>query len=113
MPKETFTGNGSKKDFNTALICAIRYSIGRRTYMPSLIAGFVKQNLAGFADMDLACIKKDIEQHGTVYKSGTTDIDKRGLCVSNYGDSCDYETWMDLLDSIDAEMKSRTTMYDI
>lgn len=33
------------KNYGTVLICAERYAIGRHTYMPSLVADYVRDNL--------------------------------------------------------------------
>lgn len=30
------------EDFGTILICAVRYSLGRQTYMPGLVQGYIR-----------------------------------------------------------------------
>ena len=33
------------RDFGTVCGCAVRYSLGRQTYMPSLVQQFINRNL--------------------------------------------------------------------
>lgn len=48
-------------DFGTVLVCAVRYAIGRCTYMPSLVIDFIRPLLPKLDDKALWCFVKDIE----------------------------------------------------
>jgi hypothetical protein len=67
-------------DFASVMICAIRYSLGRMTYMPSVVCRFVKPKLAKMSKKDLYVIIRDIEE------------------CRDYGQECDEECWKDLLE---------------
>lgn len=65
-------------DFQTILICAVRYSIGRATYMPGLVTGWIMGNMKGKLHPNtLAVMKRDIDE---------TPIERRGM-------DCDQRTW--------------------
>ena len=49
-------------DFGAVLNCAVRYAIGRRTYMPSLVIGFITPLLTQLSDTTLWCFDQDIEE---------------------------------------------------
>jgi len=70
--------NGNLEDFNSVLICAIRYCLGRRTYMPSLVTSFIKINCENLLSKKTISIMKD-------------DI----ASCSDYGNECDMKTWME------------------
>lgn len=60
------------EDFCTILICAIRYSIGRQTYMPSLVTDFTGPLLPHLDDKTLSVIEKDI-RNAESYGNETID----------------------------------------
>lgn len=41
--------------------CAIRYAMGRKTYMPSLVIDFVKRNWKEFTNKDKTLFLRDVE----------------------------------------------------
>lgn len=47
-------------DFCTVLICAVRYCIGRQTYMPSLVIGFITPLLPNIEEWALRVMRSDI-----------------------------------------------------
>lgn len=69
-------------DTGAIVICALRYCVGRRTYMPSLVTDWVKRHWDILSESDKNVIKKDIEQ---IF----TDSPR------NLGDECDVRTWQD------------------
>lgn len=78
------------EDFCTILICAIRYCLGRQTYMPSLVTEFIKPLLPQLDDKTLRVMRADI----TVTESfGNETIDK--------------PVWMRFLDDIEQEICRR------
>ena len=64
-------------DFLVTLNCAVRYALGRMTYMPSLVTGFIMKNCKDILD------KKTI----TIMLNDINDC-------NNLGQNCDKETWM-------------------
>lgn len=68
----------SNADLQTILICAVRYSIGRQTYMPMLVTDWIMQNMDGKLNGNtLGVLKRDIDG---------TPVDRRGM-------ECDQRTW--------------------
>lgn len=87
------------EDFFTIIICAIRYALCRRTYVPSLVCGFAKQYIQQMPTKDLYVIIRDIKEHGS-----------RSYGAEAYGDECDLITWMNFLEAVETEYKSRSDM---
>ena len=71
-------------DTGAVALCALRYCLGRRTYMPSLIIDWVKRHWESFPLNDRERILKDLERE---INSGFI-----------LGDSCDVATWLDFRD---------------
>lgn len=80
----------SSNDFGTVFICAIRYCIGRQTYMPSLIQRQIRPLLPQLDGGTLIVMRNDIRTAGDW---GDERIDKPG--------------WMRFLADIEAELESR------
>lgn len=76
-------------DFGTLVICAVRYSIGRCTYMPKLICDYLTPRLLLLDDKTIGCMERDIR------------------LASFYGDECDRATWSDFLAAVQTEMEKR------
>ena len=86
----------SGDDFGTICVCAVRYSLGRMTYMPSLVQKFVMDHLRFMPETCLYVIARDVEEWG----GPNHDIGK-------YGMSFDYEDWMKFLSVVKAELDRR------
>ena len=73
------------EDLQTIMICAIRYSMGRRTYMPGLVTGWIMNNCDGKLGKGLIEIMlRDIqEQREMGLRAGWPSL----------GDPCDVKTW--------------------
>lgn len=65
------------KNFETILLCAVRYAIGRETYMPSLVIDYITPLLPYLSDNTLRLIANEITEY-KAYKGGLGDdkIDK-------------------------------------
>lgn len=50
----------NKHDLGTLMVCAMRYSIGRNTYMPSLICSIIKHYGSDLDDADKETVSKNI-----------------------------------------------------
>lgn len=66
-------------DFGAVCNCAVRYCLGRRSYMPSLVCRYIISLLPELTDNTLDCFERDIAE--------------RKRTGFDFGDSCDYETW--------------------
>ena len=51
------------KDFETILICAVRYAIGRRTYIPSLVIDYITPLLPYLSEDVLKLIVNEITKY--------------------------------------------------
>ena len=65
------------KDFETILLCAVRYAIGRQTYIPSLVIDYITPLLPYLSDNTLRLIANKITEY-EAYEGGLGDekIDK-------------------------------------
>lgn len=71
---------------------AVRYALGRRTYAVMSTCEYIKPLVKELSDRTLYCISRDI----------------RGREKDGYGDQCDIDNWMELLDIVDDELAKRT-----
>ena len=87
MPKK-MTGTNTipiSDNLYTVLICAVRYSIGRRTYMPGLVTDWAMANLAGKIPRNTCeIIRRDIQEQREMGQRANFDA---------LGDPCDVRTW--------------------
>lgn len=84
----------STDDFESVLICALRYCLGRQTYMPSIIIAFVRPMLSALSIRALSVIVRDIENaKGGVHGLGDPNIDE--------------PLWLNLLNVAKTELKVR------
>lgn len=77
--------NGKLDDISAMLVCAVRYSLGRRTYIVDWTCEFIENNLHLLTDKDKQVMINDIryqERYG-------------------YGDECDKADWMKLLKTLE------------
>ena len=79
-----------ERDFGTVRGCAVRYSLGRQTYMPSLVQQFINRNLKQIDSYSLAIMARDIKEAPSY---GNETIDKPG--------------WMNFLAVLEKELKDR------
>ena len=65
------------KNFETILLCAVRYAIGRKTYIPSRVIDYITPLLPYLSEDVLKLIADEIIEHDT-YEGGLGDekIDK-------------------------------------
>ncbi|MBO7728780.1 MAG: hypothetical protein J6S50_09750 [Oscillospiraceae bacterium] len=65
-----------EQDFGTVLICAIRYTMGRQTYMPSLVRDFVRPFLPSLCDKTIEVMIQDCDFQRRNDLYGNEQIDK-------------------------------------
>ena len=78
------------RDFGTVCGCAVRYSLGRQTYMPLLVQQFVIRNQNLIDGYSLAVMVRDVKEAPSY---GNETIDKPG--------------WMNFLAVLEKELKDR------
>lgn len=86
----------SREDFGTLCICAIRYCLGRKTYLPSNVQRIVQSNLKHLSDKDLQVICDDIKKHGGPNHDATA-----------YGNYEDYQDWNTFLRTIEWKIEKQ------
>lgn len=79
-------------DFGLILNCAVRYAIGRRTYVPSSIIGFITPMLPKLDNRTIHCFDQDIVD--AKYSGG-------------YGAECDERDWMRFHEAVKTEKMNR------
>lgn len=78
------------KDFGFVCICAVRYCLGRRTYTPGAVTGFIKTFLPALDDNTLYVMARDITE------------------ADDLGDAeIDAPMWAEFLAEIEKERKRR------
>jgi len=81
------------ENFESILICAVRYCLGRQTYMPKLVVDYITPLISDLSDKTISCLEKDI-------------IEAKDIC--GYGDkNIDEPIWMKFLADIKSKIKRR------
>lgn len=81
------------KDFESILICAVRYAIGRQTYIPSLVIDYITPLLPYLSYWILGLMAAEIIDHN--YEGGLGD------------EKIDKPYWLEFLRKIRLEMEGR------
>ena len=80
-------------DFRLILLSAMRYAMGRNTYMPAVVSGYIKRHIRFLDDKFLALAADDIQRH-----------------LEDYGEFEPNSTlWQALLDALETEQRDRAT----
>ena len=80
-------------DFRLILIAAMRYAMGRNTYMPLVVADYIKRHILLLDDKFLVMAADDIRRH-----------------FEDYGEhEPNPNLWQSLLDALEAERRDRIT----
>ena len=77
------------QDFGLILVCALRYALGRRTYITSVVANTIIQQIPNIGTRDLKVMIKDIDS------------------TPNLGDQCDIDNWIKLKSMLKLEIQKR------
>lgn len=85
-------------DFGAVLNCAIRYSLGRQTYMPHLVMDFARPLLPYLSGRTLWCMARDIREAETYGGYGSPVIDE--------------PHWRKFLEEVEAEVEKRKSEAD-
>ena len=80
-------------DFRLILLSAMRYAMGRKTHMPSVIADYIKRHLQLLDDKFLTLAADDIQRYLEGYAEHESNPD----------------LWQNLLDALETEQRDRAT----
>lgn len=72
------------ENFYTVLICAVRYSLGRRTYMPELVTHWIMGNVPKLPAKTALIMLRDINDQRRMGER---------IGKSTLGDNCDVKVW--------------------
>lgn len=78
------------QDFETMLVCAMRYAIGRGSYMPSIVIDYIRFLLPQLSINTLFVMQRDIREEAERYKRNEWELYMRN-------------EWLALADNIDKE----------
>ena len=81
----------SDSDFRLILLSAMRYAMGRKTHMPSVIADYIKRHLPHLDDKFLTLAADDIQRYLEDYAEHESNPD----------------LWQNLLDALETEQRDR------
>lgn len=90
--EELVNNNLNIQDLDLIVLGAFRYALGRRTYIVTVVADFIKDNLFLFTNSDIRHFIREIE---------------RAAEVGNLGDECDKVIWENLLLTLRQELSNR------
>lgn len=90
--EELVNNNLNMQDLDLIVLGALRYALGRRTYIVNVVADFIKDNLFLFANSDIRHFIREIE---------------RAAEVGNLGDEYDKVIWQNLLLTLRQELSNR------
>lgn len=76
MQEDKLVISPDDEDFGCILNCAVRYSLGRRTYAPKLVVDFITPIIPYLSNRTLSCFDNDITEHGRHWDFGHPDIDE-------------------------------------
>ena len=83
----------SDSDFRLILLSAMRYAMGRKPHMPSVIADYIKRHLPHLDDKFLTLAADDIQRYLEDYAEHESNPD----------------LWQNLLDALETEQRDRAT----
>ena len=88
------------KDYSTIIFCAFRYALGRRTYIVSTVANFIRDNIQYIQTRDIELMIKEIEEKNKTHSHGDT-------FYHDLGDPCDVKVWLGLKKRLKEEVGRR------
>lgn len=90
---------GQDAETGAIVLCAVRYCLGRQTYMPGLVTDWVRRHWGELPVKDRALILRDVEEAVEWHKSDRLSL----------GHDCDVQTWTSFL----AWMKAQIQLGDL
>lgn len=77
------------QDLDLILICALRYALGRRTYITSVVSNSIIDQIPNLGSKSLKVMIRDIDS------------------IHNLGDQCDIDNWTKLKSMLELEIQKR------
>lgn len=87
-------------DLSTILLCAMRYALGRETYMPGLVQDFIRRHPEALNDSTRKTMILDIQEEDRITHYDWGDIDHLGSTTTDRPGWLRFKEW---LESIGAE----------
>lgn len=81
-------------EFDAICVCAVRYSLGRKTYMPRLVMDYLKDNMELLKTQTLRTVVKDVNDYYERFESDQKD-------------DFDYKEWIAFKVFIEGEIERR------
>ena len=81
-----------KRDFGTLCLCAVRYSMGRRTYMPSLIQQIITDHLDDLEEEDIRLLLEEKREQER---------------LNAYGDNVDKYDWIKFWERLEKYLEGK------
>lgn len=71
-------------NFGAVLNCAVRYCLGRQTYMPRLVCDFIRPLLPELSNKAIWCFQKDIKDQQSYGYNPMMEVEKDARMSSNH-----------------------------
>ena len=98
MKKNKLFGEIPESEMELVLICAVRYGLGRKTYVPSSLCQIINSTIQKLSNNTVRVLIRDIEGHGERF---------------SYGMDFDKKEWMGALDALKSEQERRGLRMEI
>lgn len=95
-------------NFETMLICAERYALGRESYMPSLVIGYITPLIPELSDRTITVIGRDLKDADDMDGRMEGFAVVKGYRHGAFGnDAIDKPGWIDFWNKLKDEMEKR------
>jgi len=95
------------KDFGTICLCAMRYALGRQTYMPGLVQDYIKAHIKEIDSNAISVMIRDIDDKDKTITY--TAPSGRRVIIDGLGDAnIDRPCWERFREFLKSEAKERT-----
>lgn len=84
----------SDSDLSTLFVCAVRYSLGRQSYMPGLVQSIVQKHVKALTDSERKLLVRDINDYLRMHGKIGSDFDTQGWL--------NFRDWLQGIDNNDA-----------
>jgi len=90
--------------FGTICLCALRYALGRQTYMPSIVQDFIKAHISEIDQSSIKVMLLDIEEADRIRTYISNSVDS--IVIDGLGDTkIDRPGWERLRDFLREKVK--------
>lgn len=84
------------KDTGLILVCAVRYALGRQSYMPMVVQGYIRRHRDWLDERDIGVMIRDIREADRIHEY--THTDGTTYTVDGLGDTkIDRPGWIEFL----------------